>query len=102
MWLLTARVVAQADVHPYQRPSSSLFPDIDQGRENHMSSYLTEALVYERIDRYQTEAANHRRARPGRPQGPGAIERMIKAFDSGLAAISEPLRVDRRPRIPAI
>lgn len=67
-----------------------------------MSSYLTEALVYERIDRYQAEAASHRRSRSSRPEGPGAMERIAEAIGRGFAALAEPLRVDRRPRIPAI
>jgi hypothetical protein len=67
-----------------------------------MSSYLTEALVYERIDRYQTEAADHRRSRSARAKGPSAMARVVDAMGRGLAAIAEPLKVDRRPRIPAI
>jgi hypothetical protein len=67
-----------------------------------MSTYLTEALVYERINRFQTEAANHRRSRMARPQGPGAMDRMAQAIGRGLVAIGESLKVDRRPRIPAI
>jgi hypothetical protein len=67
-----------------------------------VSSYLTEALVYERIERYQTEAADHRRAKTARPEGPGAVDRVIDAMKRGVAAIAEPLKVDRRPRIPAI
>jgi hypothetical protein len=67
-----------------------------------MSSYLTEAMVYERIDRYQTEAAGHRRTKSARPEGPGAIDRIMQAIERGVAAIAEPLKVDRRPRIPAI
>jgi hypothetical protein len=67
-----------------------------------MSSYLTEALVYERIGRYQAEAADHRLARSIRPEGPGVIDRAVEAIQRGLAAIAQPLKVDRRPRIPAI
>jgi hypothetical protein len=67
-----------------------------------MSSYLTEALVYERIDRYQTEAANHRRSWPARPKGSGAMARIVETIERGVAAVAAPLKVDRRPRIPAI
>jgi hypothetical protein len=67
-----------------------------------MSSYMTEAMVYERMDRYQAEAAGHRRAKSARPEGPGAIDRIMQAIERGVAAIAEPLKVDRRPRIPAI
>jgi hypothetical protein len=67
-----------------------------------MSSYLTEALVYERIDRYQTEAANHRRSWSARPKGPGAMVRIVETIERGLTAVAEPLKADRRPRIPAI
>jgi hypothetical protein len=67
-----------------------------------MSTYLTEALVYEKINRYQTEAAGRRLARAIRPQRTNAREWMAQAIGRGLAAIAEPLKVDRRPRIPAI
>jgi hypothetical protein len=67
-----------------------------------MSTYLTEALVYEKIQRFQAEAASHRLARAIRPQGPSARDRLAKAIGRGLAAIAEPLKNDRRPRIPAI
>ncbi len=67
-----------------------------------MSSYLTEALVYERIERYQAEAADFRLGRSARPEGPGVIDRIIQTVERGRAAIFEPLKVDRRPRIPAI
>jgi hypothetical protein len=67
-----------------------------------MSSYLTEALVYERISRYQREAADHRRANEARVKGPGALDRIAHAIERGRAAILEPLKIDRRPRIPAI
>jgi hypothetical protein len=67
-----------------------------------MSSYLTEALVYERINRYQSEAANERRANQARVKGPGFLDRFAAATARGVSAIVEPLKVDRRPRIPAI
>jgi hypothetical protein len=67
-----------------------------------MSTYLTEALVYERINRYQAEAASHRLAKEGRPERPGALDRLARAVSRGFAAIAEPLKVDSRPRIPAI
>jgi hypothetical protein len=67
-----------------------------------MSTYLTEALVYEKINRFQAEAASQRLARAIRPQGSSARDRLAQAIGRGLAAIAEPLKVDRRPRIPAI
>jgi hypothetical protein len=67
-----------------------------------VSTYLTEALVFEKINRYQAEAASHRRARAQRPQGPGARDRLSQAIGRGFIAVSGPLKVDRRPRIPAI
>lgn len=67
-----------------------------------MSSYLTEALVHERIERYQTEAADFRRGRSARPEDRGVIDRIFQTVERGRAAILEPLKVDRRPRIPAI
>lgn len=67
-----------------------------------MSSYLTEALVYERINRYHNEAAAHRRNRAARPEGPSAFDRVTEALGRGLVAIGESFKVDRRPRIPAI
>ena len=67
-----------------------------------MSSYLTEALVYERINRYQAEAADQRRANEGRSRGPKAFERIAEAIGRGFTAIADSLKVDRRPRIPAI
>jgi hypothetical protein len=67
-----------------------------------MSTYLTEALVYERINRYQAEAASHRLGKEGRPERPGAFDRLAQAIGRGLTAIAEPLKTDRRPRIPAI
>jgi hypothetical protein len=67
-----------------------------------MSSYLTEAMVYERINRYQAEAAEHRRASAGRPDGPSVFERIGEAIERGFAAVAESLKIDRRPRIPAI
>ena len=53
-----------------------------------MSSYLTEAMVYERINRYQAEAAEHRRASAGRPDGPSVFERIGEAIERGFAATS--------------
>jgi hypothetical protein len=67
-----------------------------------MSSYLTEALVYERMNRYQTEAANNRRTRSAGPKGSGAMARIVETIERGVAAVAAPLKVDRRPRIPAI
>jgi hypothetical protein len=65
-------------------------------------STLSEALVFEKINRFQAEAASHRLARAIRPQSPSARDRLAQAIGRGLAAIAEPLKVDRRPRIPAI
>jgi hypothetical protein len=65
-------------------------------------STLTEALVFEKMDRFQAEAASARLARAIRPLGPSARDRLAQAIGRGLAAIAEPLKVDRRPRIPAI
>ncbi len=67
-----------------------------------MSSYLNEALAYERMQRYQAEAADHRRMKASRSDEPGAMERMIQAVGRGLISIGESFKVDRRPRIPAV
>ena len=67
-----------------------------------MSSYLNEALAYERIQRYQAEAAEHRRMKAASSDQPGAMERMIQAIGRGLISIGDSFKVDRRPRIPAV
>jgi hypothetical protein len=67
-----------------------------------MSSYLNQALAYEKMQRYQAEAAEYRRMKAARMDEPSAMERMIQAIGRGLASIGESFKVDRRPRIPAI
>ena len=67
-----------------------------------MSSYLNEALAFEKMQRYQAEAAEYRRMKAARSDEPGAMERMIKAIGRGLTAIGESFKVDRRPHIPAV
>jgi len=67
-----------------------------------MSSYLNEALAYERIQRYQAEAAEYRRMKAASSDQPGAMERMIQAIGRGLISIGDSFKVDRRPRIPAV
>ena len=67
-----------------------------------MSSYLNEALVFEKMQRYQAEAAEHRRMKAARSDEPGAMDRMVQAIGRGLTAIRESFNVDRRPRIPAV
>jgi hypothetical protein len=67
-----------------------------------MSSYLNEALAYERMQRYQAEAAEYRRMKAASSDQPGAIERMIQAIGRGLISIGDSLKIDRRPRIPAV
>ena len=67
-----------------------------------MSSYLNEALAYERMQRYQAEAAEYRRIKAARVGGSGAMDRMVQAIVRGLASIAESFKLDRRPRIPAI
>ena len=67
-----------------------------------MSSYLNEALAFEKMQRYQAEAAEYRRMKAARSEEPGAMERMIQAIGRGLMSIGESFKVDRRPRIPAV
>jgi hypothetical protein len=67
-----------------------------------MSSYLNEALAYERMQRYQAEAAEYRRVKAVRLGESGAMDRMVQAIGRGLASIAESFKVDRRPRIPAV
>ena len=67
-----------------------------------MSSYLNEALAFEKMQRYQAEAAEYRRMKAARSDESGAMERMIQAIGRGLRSISESFKVDRRPRIPAV
>jgi len=67
-----------------------------------MSSYLNQALAFEKMQRYQAEAAEYRRMKDARSDEPGAMERMIQAIGRGLISIGESFKVDRRPRIPAI
>jgi len=67
-----------------------------------MSSYLNEALAYEKMQRYQTEAAEHRRMKATRADEPSAMDRMIRAIGRGLTSIGQSFKVDRRPRIPAV
>ena len=67
-----------------------------------MSSYLNQALAYEKMQRYQAEAAEYRRMKAARSDEPGAMERMIQAIGRGLISIGESFKVDRRPRIPAV
>jgi len=67
-----------------------------------MSSYLNQALAFEKMERYQAEAAEYRRMKAARTDEPGAMERMIQAIGRGLVSIGESFKVDRRPRIPAV
>ena len=67
-----------------------------------MSSYLNQALAYEKMERYQAEAAEYRRMKAARSDVPGTMERMIQAIGRGLASIGESFKVDRRPRITTI
>jgi hypothetical protein len=67
-----------------------------------MSSYLNEALAYEKMQRYQAEAAEYRRMKAARMDEPGAMDRMVQAIGRGLTSIRESFKVDRRPRIPAV
>jgi hypothetical protein len=69
---------------------------------NLMSGDMQLALAHDRMNRLQAEAADHRRARIANGPRLGAVDRMVRAFDRGLAAIGESFKVDRRPRIPAI
>jgi len=67
-----------------------------------MSSYLNQALAYEKMQRYQAEAAEYRRMKATRSDEPGAMDRLLQAIGRGLTSIRESFKVDRRPRIPAI
>ncbi len=67
-----------------------------------MSSYMNEALAYEKMQRYQAEAERHRRIKAARPLGPGAMDRLVQAIGRGLESIADSLRVDRRPQLPAV
>jgi hypothetical protein len=67
-----------------------------------MSSYLNQALAYEKMQRYQAEAAEYRRMKAARWDEPSAMDRMIQAIGRGLTSIGESFKVDRRPRIPAV
>jgi hypothetical protein len=67
-----------------------------------MSSYLNQALAYEKMQRYQAEAAEYRRMKATRADEPSAMDRMIQAIGRGLTSIGESFKVDRRPRIPAV
>jgi hypothetical protein len=67
-----------------------------------MSSYLNQALAFEKMERYQAEAAEYRRMKAARSDEPGAMERLIQAIGRGLVSIGESFKVDRRPRLPAV
>ena len=67
-----------------------------------MSSYLNEALAYEKMQRYQAEAAEYRRIKAARSDEPGAMDRMVQAIGRGFNSIGKSFKVDRRPRIPAV
>jgi hypothetical protein len=67
-----------------------------------MSSYLNQALAFEKMQRYQAEAADYRRMKANRSDEPGAMDRVIQAIGRGLISIGESFKVDRRPRIPAV
>ena len=67
-----------------------------------MSFYMNEALVFEKMQRYQAEAAEHRRMNAARSDEPRAKDRMFQAIGRGLTSIRESFKVDRRPRIPAV
>ena len=67
-----------------------------------MSSSLNEALAFEKMQRYQAEAAEYRRMKAARSDEPGAVDRMVQAIGRGLASIGQSFKVDRRPRIPAV
>jgi hypothetical protein len=67
-----------------------------------MSSYLNQALAFEKMQRYQAEAAEYRRRNAARLDEPGVMDRMMKAIGRGLGSIGESFKVDRRPRIPAV
>ncbi len=69
---------------------------------NLMSGDMQLALAHDRMNRLRAEAADHRRSRIANGPRPGAVDRMVRAFDRGLASIGESFKVDRRPRIPAI
>jgi len=71
------------------------------GRES-MSSYLNEALAFEKMQRYQAEAAEYRRMKAARSDEPGVMDRMMNAIGRVLSSIGESFKVDRRPRIPAV
>jgi hypothetical protein len=67
-----------------------------------MSSDFIAALAFEKIQRYQAEATEHRRTKVARAQDVGAMDRMVRAIGRGLTSIGESFKIDRRPRIPAI
>jgi hypothetical protein len=67
-----------------------------------MSSYLNQALAFEKMQRYQAEAAEYRRIKAARSDEPGTMDRMIQAMGRGLASIGQSFKVDRRPHIPAV
>ncbi len=67
-----------------------------------MSSYLNQALAFEKMQRYQAEAAEYRRMKAVRSDEPGAVDRIFQAIGRGLSSIGESFKVDRRPRIPAV
>ena len=50
-----------------------------------MSSYLNQALAFEKMQRYQAEAAEYRRMKAARSEEPGAMDRMVQAISRGLA-----------------
>ena len=45
-----------------------------------MSSYLNQALAYEKMQRYQAEAAEYRRLKAFRADEPSTADRMIQAI----------------------
>ena len=65
-----------------------------------MSSYLNEALAFEKMQRYQAEAAEYRRMKAARSEEPGAMDRMVQAMSRGLASIGESFKVDRQAADP--
>ena len=69
---------------------------------NVMSGDMQLALAHDRANRLRAEAASHRRAMLAKSKSPGAMDRMVQVIGQGLVSIGESLKVDRRPRLPAV
>ncbi|MGA7281472.1 MAG: hypothetical protein WBZ40_06775 [Acidimicrobiia bacterium] len=69
---------------------------------NPHSGDLQYALAQDRISRLRDEANRHRLARLARGQRSGVVEGLVKSVGRGWSQVSESLKPDRRPVLPAI